>query len=210
MQGQRRSFARTIGHAISAHQKNLLLNNEAVDINEFLLRPFEKWYLEIGFGSGENLLNLARNNPTWGFIGVEPFVNGAVKVINKIVEEKINNIFVSISDINDFLQYIPDKKLNQILILFPDPWPKKKQQKRRLVTDNFILQIQKKLYGSILFGTDDAGYFDQVINACQALKTEFKVIEKPSYLIESKYERKALEAGRIPQFTEISSNTTAQ
>lgn len=198
-----KSFARSISRSISNRQKLLLEINNTKNIENFLKMDFKKFYLEIGFGSGENLINLSYKNPDCGFIGVEPFINGSIKVITQIEENDIKNIFVYTDDIQNIVHSIPNHFFYNILILFPDPWPKTKQNKRRLLQDEFIKLLLSKTYGSILFATDDSNYFDHVSNICIKNNINFKIITRPTWLVTSRYEQKAIAKNKECNFMEI-------
>lgn len=198
-----KSFSRSISRSISNRQKLLLENNNTQNIENFLKKDFKKFYLEIGFGSGENLINLSYKIPDCGFIGVEPFINGAIKVITHIEENKIKNIFVYTDDIQNIIHSIPNNLFYKILVLFPDPWPKTKQNKRRLLQYEFIKLLLSKSCGSILFATDDNNYFHNVSSICINNGINFKIINRPTWLIPSRYEQKAIAKNNKCNFMEI-------
>lgn len=202
-----RSFARTISHSLSERQRQMLDINASFKLSEFISKKFQMFYLEIGFGSGENLLRMASERAEVGFIGAEPFVNGAVKVVTKILDDGIPNIFVHIGDISDILDQIPDGFISRCFILFPDPWPKKKQRKRRLVNSIFLVKLLKKVSGETIFATDDPDYFSEVVKTCKAQGIQYDILKaRPKELAESKYERKALDNGRCPEYLKINSH----
>lgn len=203
-----RSFARTISHSLSKRQRQMLEINSTFKLSDFLSKQFNAFFLEIGFGSGENLLRMASERAEVGFIGAEPFINGAVKVVTKIVDDGIPNIFVHIGDISDILDQIPDSFIKKCFILFPDPWPKKKQRKRRLVNSIFLLRLLKKVSGEIIFATDDPDYFAEVVKTCESLEITHTILEaRPEELAQSKYERKALDKGRRPEYLKIKAHS---
>jgi len=83
--------------------------------------------LEIGFGGGEHLIHRAVEQPETGFIGVEPFVNSMAKLIGRVEEMGAKNIRLYDDDATELLDWLPAASLDQIDLLYPDPWPKKKQ-----------------------------------------------------------------------------------
>ena len=91
-------------------------------------------WLEIGFGGGEHLLWQAARNPEIGLIGCEPFEDGVVKVLSAIDSDRLTNIRVHADDARPMLRMLPEASVGRVFVLFPDPWPKKRHHKRRLVS----------------------------------------------------------------------------
>ena len=104
------------------------------DLVEF--KP-KKIILEIGFGSGENLLKSAKMNPDILYLGADPFLNTNAKCIKEILNYNIKNIMIWPDDIRKIIEFFPSNIFSEIKILFPDPWPKFKHKNRRLIQDNF-------------------------------------------------------------------------
>ena len=90
--------------------------------------------LEIGFGGGEHLIHRALEQPGTAFIGVEPFVNSMAKLVGRIEETGAKNIRLYNDDATELLDWLPAGSIDQIDLLYPDPWPKKKHWKRRFVS----------------------------------------------------------------------------
>lgn len=160
------SFARRIGKSISEKQKNLLdkyLKEYFINRINFLIP--RNLILEIGFGGGELLFNLASKYPNKTFIGCEPYMNGVVKLLEKITTAHLNNIFLWNDDVRTLLYKLPNNILDSIYILFPDPWPKNKHKKRRLISNLFLDKIYSKLKstGSIKIATDDKSYAQWIL-----------------------------------------------
>lgn len=199
-----RSFSRTVGHTISSRQRELVRENAGRNFGEFMSRFSSGLTLEIGFGNGENIIEMARAHPNQGFIGAEPFINAAVKVLDQIVADGAQNLFVHIGDILEIMPEIPRNSIKNALILFPDPWPKKKQKKRRLIDTAFLRLLSEKVSGKILFATDDADYFDAVVAASKEIPLKSEKVERPDWMLKTKYESKAEQAGRRSQFLTIS------
>ncbi len=118
--------------------------------------PVSTMRLEIGFGGGEHLLHRAKENPDTGFIGVEPFVNSMAKLVVAVDEAGLRNIRVHDDDATEVLDWLPDACIDQIDLLYPDPWPKKKHWKRRFVSqanlDRFVRVL--KPGGLFCFASD--------------------------------------------------------
>jgi tRNA (guanine-N7-)-methyltransferase len=113
-------------------------------LNKFLLED-EEIFLEIGFGSGEHIAQLAMQNPNKIFIGCEPFLNGVASLLVKIDENNIENIFIFQGDAKILIKESPDNFFSGVFLLFPDPWPKRKHAKRRFVQEETIVEINRIL-----------------------------------------------------------------
>jgi tRNA (guanine-N7-)-methyltransferase len=107
--------------------------------------------LEIGFGGGEHLIHRAQECPSIGFIGVEPFVNGMAKLLVEVDRLQLANIRVHGLDATRLLRRITPGTLDEICLLYPDPWPKRRQRKRRFVSDTSLALIAQALKPGGLF-----------------------------------------------------------
>ncbi|MBI3439238.1 MAG: tRNA (guanosine(46)-N7)-methyltransferase TrmB [Proteobacteria bacterium] len=116
--------------------------------------------LEIGFGGGEHLVGQATAHPELCFIGVEPFLNGVASCLRHIEESGVQNVRLHQGDARDVLARLPDGSLDRVDILFPDPWPKKRHWKRRLIQPEFVAELARvlKAGGEVRFATDWAHY----------------------------------------------------
>jgi tRNA (guanine-N7-)-methyltransferase len=163
-------------------------------------------WLEVGFGGGEHLAWQAANNPHVGIIGCEPFLTGIAKLLREVHEADLANIRIHDDDARQLLHWLPDASIGRAFVLFPDPWPKKRHRKRRIlqgeVLDNLARALRK---GSQLrFATDIADYANMVTQA-MAARTDFAprahfIDERPSDWPATRYEAKAIHAGRKRQF----------
>ncbi len=144
-QAELRSFGRKRGRKPSPRQQSLLdtvLPRVALDLarcggaplGELFAMPVSSVCLEIGFGGGEHLVAEARRNPAVGHIGCEPFQDGVIKLLSAIEEYGLDNVRVHADDVRPLLRLLPPKSLGQVYILYPDPWPKTRHHKRRLVS----------------------------------------------------------------------------
>ncbi len=124
----------------------------------------KKLILEIGIGMGENLIYLSKKNSKTNIIGVDPFKNGIVNVSDYCIKNKINNVYLYPFVFQKFLKKFQKLRFNTIYILFPDPWPKKRHHKRRIVNEQFLKEILKilKKNGKVFFSTDNNNYFNIV------------------------------------------------
>lgn len=121
----------------------------------------QQMVVEIGFGMGEATLELAKNLPDTGFLAIDVHQPGIGKLLSAIEETGIGNIRVMDEDAHVILQnMIPDLSLDGVHLFFPDPWPKTRHHKRRIVNENFIALVASKLKtgGSIHMATDWAPY----------------------------------------------------
>lgn len=123
-----------------------------------------KKVLEIGFGYGEHLAACAINNPDTGFIGVEAYLQGVASLVSKVKEHNLNNVKIIHHDARDLLDSLPDQYLDEIVILFPDPWPKKRHNKRRIICEENIQKFLRILKngGIIKAATDDPNYAESI------------------------------------------------
>lgn len=132
--------------------------------------------LEIGFGNGASLLALARASPAAGFIGIEVYRPGIGRLLNGIVEQHLNNVRIVHTDAAEVLATPPPAALfDCVLILFPDPWSKKRHHKRRLITPQFCKQLAcwMKPGAMLLLATDWHHYAEQMrtaVAACSGLQ----------------------------------------
>ncbi len=157
--------------------------------------------LEIGFGSGENLINLSKKNPSRFFIGCEPYLNSHVKLLDKIVNNKIENLVIWPNDVRLIIKDFREQFFDIVLLLHPDPWPKKKHAKRRLIQQSFLNDIQKvmKKNGYIIISTDHDIMKSWILEQFN-IRDDFLRIKKnkyinisPKWILETKYSKKAYE-----------------
>ncbi len=165
---------------------------------------YTKVNIEIGFGDGEFLLKNAINNPHELFIGIEFYKNGIIKILKKILEQQINNIKLCNLNAEYFLKALPTNSVDNLLIINPDPWPKKRHHKRRLISFENIKVFRRiiKSKDSIYITTDSTIYTDYIesifINNVKLLG-DYKIITLSHYdhlYAVSRYQRKAIKSGR--------------
>lgn len=116
--------------------------------------------LEIGFGGGEHLIAQAAAHPGTRFIGVEPFLNGVASCLRHVEESGVGNVRLHQGDARDVIARLSDASLDLVYILFPDPWPKTRHHKRRLIQPEFIAELARVLKpgSEVRFATDWANY----------------------------------------------------
>ena len=130
------------------------------------LRPTarETW-LEIGFGGGEHMAAQAARAPDVLILGAEPFQNGVASAVRHIDEQALTNVRLHDGDVRELMARLPDACLDRVFILFPDPWPKTRQQKRRLVQPALVSELARVLRpgGRLRFVSDVASYVDSAL-----------------------------------------------
>lgn len=125
--------------------------------------------LEIGFGGGEHLVHRAQENEATGFIGVEPFVNSMAKLLSRVEELDLRNIRVYDDDATQVLDWLPVGSVDQIDLLYPDPWPKRKHWKRRFVSQVNLDRFHRVLKpgGTFCFASDIDTYINWTLIHCR-------------------------------------------
>ena len=211
-----RLYGRSSGHKLRQGQSDLvetLLPAIAVptdgDLDAVRLfgddRPL---HLEIGFGGGEHLAYRADLLPDHGFIGCEPFLNGVAQALAYIRDQRLANVRIHMGDALDVARRLPDGSLTMVYLLHPDPWPKARHAKRRMMNDGPIDLIASKLKagGEFRVATDDPTYLDWLLMVMQRHIHQFEWLVKepgewlryPSGWLETRYAAKARREGRVP------------
>lgn len=167
-----RSFGRLKSRPIKPRQAALMetrlpgLRIPAGPVDAAALMPgaAETW-LEIGFGGGEHMAAQAGRHPEVLILGAEPFVNGVASAVRHIDEQGLGNVRLHDGDVRELIARIPDASLARVFILFPDPWPKARQQKRRLVQPELVAELARTIRsgGRLRFASDVASYVDQAL-----------------------------------------------
>ena len=140
------------------------------------IKKNKKNILDVGSGSGENTLFLAKKNPNALIIAIEIFQDGNINLCNQLSNSKLNNVRLFSSNVLKLLDGLnKDSYFNEIWILFPDPWPKNKHFKRRLINDNFFKKVYPylKKNGKIFIATDSASYLKSIMNSIYKTKSLF-------------------------------------
>ncbi|MDR6755016.1 tRNA (guanine-N7-)-methyltransferase [Mycoplana sp. BE70] len=139
-------------------------------IEDLFAFPPARLRLEIGFGGGEHLIHRALEQPDTGFIGVEPFVNSMAKLVGRIEETGARNIRLYDDDATEVLDWLPAASIDQIDLLYPDPWPKRKHWKRRFVSKVNLDRFARVLKpgGHFCFASDIDTYVNWTLLYCGA------------------------------------------
>ena len=162
-------------------------------------KHFHKCYLEIGFGNAENIIFQAINNPSYLFIGSEVYMSGIGTLVSSIKENNINNIKIFSDDIRLLLDQSPKKVFDSVIIICPDPWPKEKHHKRRLINKSFLEMVHDfmKDDSNIYISTDWENYAESISELFEKNKL-FKPSPNKSFQKDSlsKFERRGKDEGR--------------
>ena len=161
-------YGRTRGKALRAGQKRLLAEalpkfsigpESLAEGQAFVPTPQEVW-LEIGFGGGEHLIEQAKANPDVGLVGCEVFLNGVVAALAGLKREEISNVFLWRGDAQAVIKAVPDAFFSRVFMLYPDPWPKRRHRKRRVVSVGFIAALARVMSSGaeFRFATDADDY----------------------------------------------------
>jgi tRNA (guanine-N7-)-methyltransferase len=217
-----RLYGRSMGHKLRPSQQELidkLLPQIAVPADGDLTsqrlfggakghgRPL---HLEIGFGSGEHLAARADTLPDHGFIGCEPFLNGVATALGQIRDRHLANVRIHRGDALDVLRRLPDAALSFVYLLHPDPWPKARHAKRRMINDGplNLLAATIKPGGELRIATDHPVYLEWTLLVMQRHLLLFDwLAEKPSDFLEppsgwpeTRYGAKSRREGRRPYY----------
>ncbi|WP_019906644.1 tRNA (guanosine(46)-N7)-methyltransferase TrmB [Methylobacterium sp. 77] len=185
---------------------------ERLDPPALFPNAVEEVWLEIGFGGGEHLAAQATRNPQVGIIGAEPFVNGVVKLLRAVDDGDLSNVRIWDEDATKLLAAIPDASLARVYLLYPDPWPKRRQRKRRFVSDETLLEIARVLKpgGVFRFASDIDDYAGWTLvraARCEALAWTAEAATDWTHPFAewpgTRYEAKAIAAGRGPTYLEF-------
>ena len=165
--------------------------------------------LEIGFGGGEHLLAAARAEPDVGHIGCEPFINGMAKMLSSIQREGLSNIRLWPDDAAPLLERMPGASLARIDLFYPDPWPKRRQRKRRFVCAETLRQMARTLTpgGMFRFASDIDDYVGwTLLRLSNEPRLRWTAEQARDWLephqgwVRTRYEAKAILAGRVPSY----------
>ena len=202
-----RTFGRAKGRTLSPAQAALM----EAHWPRLAIRPGEPLppaplWLEIGFGTGTHLLHIARRNPDVSVIGAEPFLNGTAKALKGVADEGLTNVRLFRGDVRELMADMPDACLSRVFILFPDPWPKARHNKRRLIQGAFVAELHRVVEpgGAVLFASDIDSYVDWALVRFRRHGgwrwDEAEPTQPPEDWPGTKYEAKARREGRTPRW----------
>ena len=198
-----RTFGRRHGKKLSA-RKMLLMRDVLPQIRPDNIP--DGAILEIGFGAGEHVRALAAATPDTIIVGAEPFENGVASLMSAITDDKTNTILPEYKNIrifpDDVRLYLDGTatKFRQIWVLHPDPWPKARHEKRRLLQTEFIKMLATHLTddGEIIIGTDHWEYFDWITERVRDARLAYIVPEID--IVKTRYQSKNMAATDAPKY----------
>tara|TARA_B110000263_G_scaffold101756_1_gene89052 strand:- start:16 stop:690 length:675 start_codon:yes stop_codon:yes gene_type:complete len=201
-----RSFVKRSGrltksqkNALQDYSSNYILdtNNTNTDLKACFDSDQHNLVIEIGFGDGAALIESALKYPDKNFIGIEVYDSGLGQCLNAINQHKIKNIRLIYRDaVEVFEQFITKKSVEKINILFPDPWPKKRHHKRRLINKRFLALLSKSLInkGIVNVSTDWENYAQQIELTFKE-SNQFKEIKSELRNLKTKFEKRGIKLG---------------
>lgn len=211
-----RSFGRRRGRILSARQRRLMAEvlpelqpdltiAPPQPLGKLFGPPLEQVWLEIGFGGAEHLVWQAQANPGIGLLGCEPFEDGVAKALVAIEEGSVTNIRIHPDDGRDLLRWLPKGSISRAFILFPDPWPKRRHAKRRLIGKQLVAELARVMNSGaeLRIATDIDDYLRTSLLAFRGqsdfawnCRSPADWRQRPGDWPPTRYEQKALREGR--------------
>ncbi len=202
-----RLFGRTRGRS----KKKINFKNYYEKVNKYKFQNFNEkseYILDVGTGYGETSIFLAKQFPDTTVISCEKYIDGNILLLKKIEINKINNIQLHVGNVYDVLEVTNKKYFRLVWIFFPDPWPKNRHAKRRLITSDFLIRLHEilKENSEIHIATDSTVYIRFILNSIYNCKNYFLWVNqsemnldiKDYFNIETKYYKKAINSYRKP------------
>jgi tRNA (guanine-N7-)-methyltransferase len=219
--GRRAFYGRRQGRRLRAGLKVLLdellpqvaiplpRDDGRLDPADLFESPRAGYALEIGFGGGEHLAWQAERHPEIGFLGAEFFINGVAGLLRRVQDRGLDNVRIYHGDARDLLDALAERSLDGAYILFPDPWPKARHHKRRIVQDETLARLAQVLKdgAELRLATDDMDYLRWMLERLLR-NPDFEWLargprdwrERPEDWPRTRYESKALGQGRRPLY----------
>lgn len=181
----------------------------AVDLPALFEGSFQRFRLEIGFGGGEHLASQALAEPDTGFIGCEAFVNGVAKMAAQIETQRLSNVRLDDGDASKLLPRLPDAAFERVDLLYPDPWPKRRQRKRRFVSPERLSEIARIIRpgGTFRFASDIDDYIAWTLMIAEREpRLKWRAERADDWRrpwdgwMRTRYEAKAIREGRVPTY----------
>jgi len=197
------SFVQRKGRLTKSQEKNLLnLSSYQISSYSEILKAktnFKKIILEIGFGNGENIFKFAKNNSEHLYIGSEVYVSGIGQLLGDIISNDLDNVKIITGDIRLILDEIAEPIFDHVVIICPDPWPKLKHHKRRMLNNDFLNLMYRTIKdgGHLFISTDWENYAESIDEAISQNKGFVRLknsIYKEADL--TKFQQRALTEGR--------------
>ena len=204
---------RLYGRSKGRGKKNEI-TNDAISIKVKKIDPLKYNIIDIGAGYGESTLAISKSDSTKHVIACEKFIDGVNKIAEKSFLDSLTNISIFHGNVHQLLdEYCPHKSISEIWILFPDPWPKKRHFKRRLINANFFKKIRDflKKNAIIHIASDSKSYISDILLSIHEVKKDFKWINQHKIdwdysnitLPQTKYFQKALKKGLNPIYLKL-------
>ncbi len=178
-------YVRRRGRTTAAQARALDEDLDAylMTIDNYIGQPAQRRGIEIGFGMGDGLLCWAKEAPDWHLLGIDLYLPGIGSLVNKLKDSAVDNVGIIPTPAQEVMQNCPDNRIDEIRVLFPDPWPKKRHAKRRLIQPAFIEDCCRvlKTGGVIRLATDWQAYADwmrEVLGAADSLHPVLDEIRK--------------------------------
>jgi len=182
---------------------------ERLDPRGLFEEEVEDLWLEVGFGGGEHLAAQAAAHPAVGLLGCEDFENGVVKLLGEVERRGLRNARVLVDAARLLIRALPDRCLGRVFVLFPDPWPKARHHKRRFVSTEMLTELARvmKKGAELRLATDDVDYLRWMLERVP-VHPDFEWLaegpadwrKRPADWPPTRYEQKAIAAGRTPTF----------
>lgn len=197
------SFVKRRGRITKSQEENLnyLTSYEICSYSQILeaKKNFSRVVLEVGFGNGENTLALAKRNPDTLYIASEVYLAGIGSLLGEVVGGAISNILITSGDIRLLIDDINEPVFNDVIVICPDPWPKLKHHKRRMLTNEFFELIYPTILdgGELFMSTDVKDYAESIEEQLQmsaGYKRNNSSLYEASAL--TKFQRRAMDEGR--------------
>ncbi len=211
-----RFYGRRKGHILRPKRRNLVetllprirvtmpAQGSEIDLAALFGTQKRAYWIEIGFGGGEHLAAMAAANPDIGIIGCEPFINGVANLLCAVDEQGLDNVRIFDDDVRTLFPALPDASFERLFLLYADPWPKKRHNRRRLVQPETLSQFARLLKdgGEFRYASDFMEYVRWTLRFVSA-NADFKWLaegpgdwrERPADAVETRYEAKARRAG---------------
>lgn len=161
-------------------------------------------WLEVGFGGGEHLVQMAGTNRSRFLLGCEPFVNGIAMLLGKVRDGHLDNIAIHPGDVRDLFEVLPDAVVERAFLNYPDPWPKVRHHRRRFVTPGYLAGLARVMApgGEFRVATDIPDYVRQTRE--EVPRAGFDLVSDGPVpwddWFSTRYEQKALREGRAPHY----------
>jgi tRNA (guanine-N7-)-methyltransferase len=201
-------YGRRKGKPLRRHHLELvarLLPQVSVNLSNPLEGALPERWLEIGFGGGEHLAHQAALHSDVTMIGAEAFLNGVAKALAHVESRGLGNVRIHYGDARALLDVLPDQSLARIYLLYPDPWPKERQKRRRFVSPDNLRSLHRVLMkgGSLLFASDVNDYVEwtrQHVAGHGGFGLSYDSSLPFADWQITRYEAKAIRAGRYPRY----------